>query len=561
MIETKKYLDYAGLQQFWASVKTYYAGTVAKADSALQDFEVKYNGSAEQIVSIDANKKVSVDLSAYTKKSDLVAVLKFMGVKENKSELPNDGTAKVGNIWHVIYDDSVTPKRMINAEFVCSAEKTATEATKWEEMGSIIDLSNYYTKAETDLKITEEIAKLDATVSQTAGADGLALQVVEVDGKLTSVTGSIAVNTYDSYGSASSALASAKTYTDNSVATEATLREAADGVEAENRKAGDADVYNAILSIEDYKIKQMFIENKVVAATATEVKNAINNMTGNEVVVTLTSSVALDERLSVAAGKTAIINLNGKTLTAPTGDRAVNVAPGGYAAISGGTVASSQNAYNIVVRGKGTMGDYGSTLILDGVKMTNSDADKLLLATNGSDSDVDIVLNNCEFEGLMYLPAMGKVTINGGKFSVANKPILYVKNGCPIELNNVEFEMTVDNTYSTNWAHFENGSVDSPAALVVEACNYGLKGNPSVYIRDGKFSVINNGFNGEVFDILQINYNGNNPVVFECNKPYWKTSNVTGHVTVDGTTAPTDGWLVFTSAEGQGMATVERVNG
>lgn len=51
--------------------------------------------------------------------------------------------------------------------------------------------------------IIDNINALDATVSQSAGNDGLALQVVEADGVLTSVTGSIAANTYDSYGAAS----------------------------------------------------------------------------------------------------------------------------------------------------------------------------------------------------------------------------------------------------------------------------------------------------------------------------------------------------------------------
>lgn len=58
-----------------------------------------------------------------------------------------------------------------------------------------------------DTKISNAINALDTTVTQTAGADGLALQVVEVDGKLTSVSGSIAANTYDAYGAATAAVA------------------------------------------------------------------------------------------------------------------------------------------------------------------------------------------------------------------------------------------------------------------------------------------------------------------------------------------------------------------
>ena len=41
-----------------------------------------------------------------------------------------------------------------------------------------------------------EIADLDATESQTAGADGLALSITEVDGVITSISGSIASGTY-----------------------------------------------------------------------------------------------------------------------------------------------------------------------------------------------------------------------------------------------------------------------------------------------------------------------------------------------------------------------------
>lgn len=44
--------------------------------------------------------------------------------------------------------------------------------------------------------VNTEIAKLDATASQTAGADGLALSITEVDGKITAISGSIAADTY-----------------------------------------------------------------------------------------------------------------------------------------------------------------------------------------------------------------------------------------------------------------------------------------------------------------------------------------------------------------------------
>ena len=53
------------------------------------------------------------------------------------------------------------------------------------------------------------IAALDASESQTAGADGLALSITEVDGVITAISGSIAANTYDAYGAAAQALSDA----------------------------------------------------------------------------------------------------------------------------------------------------------------------------------------------------------------------------------------------------------------------------------------------------------------------------------------------------------------
>ena len=50
--------------------------------------------------------------------------------------------------------------------------------------------------------IADAIAGLDAEINQTAGADGLALHIKEVDGVITELTGSIAAETYDAYGSA-----------------------------------------------------------------------------------------------------------------------------------------------------------------------------------------------------------------------------------------------------------------------------------------------------------------------------------------------------------------------
>jgi hypothetical protein len=73
--------------------------------------------------------------------------------------------------------------------------------------------------------LTSAINALDSTVSQSAGDDGLAIEVVEEDGKLKGVTASIATNTYDSYGAASDVQDNLDAFVDSiSFASEADIR-------------------------------------------------------------------------------------------------------------------------------------------------------------------------------------------------------------------------------------------------------------------------------------------------------------------------------------------------
>ena len=85
--------------------------------------------------------------------------------------------------------------------------------------------------------INDAINALDADVSHTAGADGLALNVKQVDGVITAISGSIAANTYDAHGSAAAAETAAKKHADDLMAQEVIDRDAAILVETNARKA------------------------------------------------------------------------------------------------------------------------------------------------------------------------------------------------------------------------------------------------------------------------------------------------------------------------------------
>ena len=81
--------------------------------------------------------------------------------------------------------------------------------------------------------ITGAINGLDSTKSQAAGADGLALNVVQENGVITSISGSIAANTYDAYGSASAVEGKLNSYKTTNDAAVKAAKDAADAAQAD----------------------------------------------------------------------------------------------------------------------------------------------------------------------------------------------------------------------------------------------------------------------------------------------------------------------------------------
>ena len=87
--------------------------------------------------------------------------------------------------------------------------------------------------------ITASINALDSTKSQVAGADGLALEVVQENGVIKSISGSIAAGTYDAAGAAQTVkdelnplITAAQTQADKGVADAAAAKKAADDASA-----------------------------------------------------------------------------------------------------------------------------------------------------------------------------------------------------------------------------------------------------------------------------------------------------------------------------------------
>ena len=93
----------------------------------------------------------------------------------------------------------------LNAE-VTSSDGTNVQVKVTEVDGKItavnVTTDNTVNPTGVNTAIASAINQLNSTPSQNAGADGLALSISQVSGVVTSISGSIAAETYDAYGSA-----------------------------------------------------------------------------------------------------------------------------------------------------------------------------------------------------------------------------------------------------------------------------------------------------------------------------------------------------------------------
>ena len=466
----KKYLDYEGLNEFWALVKDYYKGTVDKANSALQ------NIIAEGVVSI-SDGVATFDFSNFAKKSEIASVFTFKGTKSSFEELPSE--AKSGDVWLVG-----------EKEFVFIEDK-------WEELGYPIDLSVYYTKEEIDSKLQnlQDIENLKNEVESVKTS--VTTLETKVDTKVTELTTGL-------------------------------------NKEIQERK----EAFDSISYIEDYHIRKLFKGVEVVSKE--DLLSALTNASDGAV-ISLASNTTLSasDTITVAPGKHIAVEVpSGVTLS--TEGRFVSVGVNGEEAstvelIGEGTIEKTGDNDEPIVFVRG-----GSNLVVDGVTLINtSEANNSVIQTNGKQTDVNIDIKSGNFTGGVYLPAEGRINISGGTFNLG-KGTFYIKSGA-LNISGGKFIKSADSN-NGNWAHFNNGSVDAPSTITIEACNYGGHGNPVVSITGGDF--VNEA--GD-FKVLVIPYGGNEADMSGTTVGYHLADAVNGHVTSDGTTEPSDGWYKFTS--------------
>ena len=92
----------------------------------------------------------------------IVGLLNWQGVKDTTDEIKDIALAKKGDVWHSNEDGS---------EWVCTEDISTADHSVWEELGTSIDLSGYYTKTEVDKKV-KPLADNIGTDSDAASATG-----------------------------------------------------------------------------------------------------------------------------------------------------------------------------------------------------------------------------------------------------------------------------------------------------------------------------------------------------------------------------------------------------
>lgn len=208
----------------------------------------------------------------------------------------------------------------------------------------ISDLQEIVGEGSVDTRIENAVKALDAEKSQTAGTDGLALSVTEVDGKITSISGSIATDTYDSYGSASAAQEAA--------ATDATTKVNAAKAELLGDAATD---YNTLGKLEDAIQSEASTRETEIGTDSTSgtVKGRIKSLE------TLVGSTDVDSQID------AKINAldSTKSQTAGTDGLALSIEEedGKIKSISGSIAANTYDAYGAASTAKSDLlGDAAS---------------------------------------------------------------------------------------------------------------------------------------------------------------------------------------------------------
>lgn len=178
-------------------IKADIAANKSAIDAVKADY-LKASDKTELTNTINTNKsildKVKEDVDAFFANADLTAQAKDT-LKEIQEYINSDATA-AAEMTASIQSNSSAISALNTKVGTIPEDATATDVVGY------IDEKVATEGTRTDNAIKTAVEALDADLAQEAGADGLALSITEVDGKITAISGSITANTYDAHGAA-----------------------------------------------------------------------------------------------------------------------------------------------------------------------------------------------------------------------------------------------------------------------------------------------------------------------------------------------------------------------
>ena len=192
-----------------ATIQTGSTQTVDKNNISLPQTLIKVGDGTSKYNALPFVSALAADVYDWAKAADKP--------EYEYQEIKDIGKVDTNTEYRITEDD--------NSSYKFNIEKRTYAQEKWSNwaVDDVLDLTAYDTrfkaiedvlkKAGLDSEsgdltalinsiVNAKVLTLDGSASQTAGADGLALSVTQLDGVVTAISGSIAPNTYDSYGAA-----------------------------------------------------------------------------------------------------------------------------------------------------------------------------------------------------------------------------------------------------------------------------------------------------------------------------------------------------------------------
>lgn len=189
------------------AVANYTAAGSASALATTSYVQGAYEAASDRIDALVTDTAVAAKAQgeyAAIKAGDKVSE-NLVALDDKIADLSSGTDTKTGNLTNLTTTDKTNLVAAIN-EVDSHADANAQAI---ETLNGDVTTTGSVAKS-----IDDKVKTLNATVSQNAGTDGLALQVVEADGVITGITGSIAANTYQDYDDSTVSEETAqKTYT------------------------------------------------------------------------------------------------------------------------------------------------------------------------------------------------------------------------------------------------------------------------------------------------------------------------------------------------------------